>query len=131
MLQCSMCMLFYHSGCTDSFATQFSWICNTCRSLPQMIISMKEQLGQLHETLTSILNQQNEFYNNICSINIENSKLKLENKNLKKEIYDYRVKAYRRFSSSTSDDTSSDSGEEFVPVAPSVKNRKKKLNSSI
>ena len=131
MLQCSMCMLFYHSGCTDSFATQFSWICNTCRSLPQMVFSMKEQLSELHETLTSILNQQNEFYNNMCSINIENSKLKLENKNLKKEIYDYRMKAYRRFSSSTSDDTSSDSGEEFVPVAPSVKNRKKKLNSSI
>ena len=98
MSQCFLCMLWFHTECTDSINTQSIWACNNCRCLPQTVVSLKQQLFELHNTMSNILNNQYEFYSNICQVSVENEKLKAENKTLQKQLYKYRIQAYNRLS---------------------------------
>ena len=63
--------------------------------------------------MSNILNNQNEFYSNICQVVFENEKLKAENKTLQKQLFKYRIQAYNRLSTSksSSSDSENDSDE--------------------
>ena len=71
MSQCFLCMLWFHTECTDSINIQSIWACNNCRCLPQTVVSLKQQLFELHNIMSNILNNQNEFYSNICQVSLK------------------------------------------------------------
>ena len=102
-------MKWYHHKCSDSISAQTFWSCNLCRCLPEQVLSLRDQISELNQTISNLVNNQNDFYSKICEISQDNSKLLAENKYLRKQLYEYRLQSYNSLSSS--DESSSSSSD--------------------
>ena len=109
MIKCTMCMKQFHNRCTDATTSQTVWTCNSCHCLSETVVTQGQHISELHLTVSDLVSKQNEFYNKICNISTENEKLTLENKQLKKQLYEYRLKSFNYLSS---DNSSSSSGSD-------------------
>ena len=99
MIQCSSCMFWFHSACSDVLQNNTSiWNCTKCRCIPETVNDLKQQLVEVHSLLSELIAKQNEFYSTVCESSAENNKLKLEIKRLKEENYQLRLKQYNRLS---------------------------------
>ena len=130
ILQCSLCMVWHHVDCTDGTVYQTVWTCNKCRSLPDVVTTLSQQISDMQLALSNLLDKQNEFYLNTCEMSMKNAKLTQENKALQKQLYEYRLKSYNELSScdsSVSDVTSDEiSSESDIETSPIVKRKVKK-----
>ena len=107
LVQCSMCMNWLHTICTDFDSTKNSiWMCKHCRCLPSNVDDLRLQLKEVHELLSRIFDSQNELYSNFCVINTRNFELQKEVKHLKKVNHELRMKCYNKL---INDDSSSNS----------------------
>ena len=112
MIQCIMCMEWFHNKCSDSISAQTFWTCNDCRCLSQNVSNLKNQILELNQIISSLVNSQNDFYSKLCVVNTENAKLSAENKRLKKQLYEYRLNSYNKLSSSDDSSCSSSSDDD-------------------
>ena len=113
MIQCSLCMKRFHEACSDIISLHTVWTCNQCRYLASNVSDLKEQVSELHESLSNLLSTQNDFYKTVCEISATNAKLVNENKLLKKQLYEYRIKSYNQLSSSDSSCSDSEPESDF------------------
>ena len=123
MIQCSLCMKRFHEACSDIISLHTVSICNQCRCLASNVSDLKEQVLELHESLSNLLSTRSDFYKTVCEISATNAKLVNENKLLKKQLYEYRIKSYNQLSSS---DSSCSDGEPKSDFSQQKIVRKKK-----
>ena len=110
MIQCCTCMVWHHSECTSvSSETTGIWNCDKCRSIPQAIDHLTNQLNEMHSLLSSMVEKQNDLYEQFCQMNIKNSKLEGEVKLLKSENLKLRLRTYNNLNSASSISSDSDS----------------------
>ena len=60
----------------------------------RQVLSLRDQISELNQTISNLVNNQNDFYSKICEISQDNSKLLAENKYLRKQLYEYRLQSY-------------------------------------
>ena len=114
MIQCSLCMNLIHVKCSDAKNQSIQiWKCTKCRNLPDTVEELKQQLVEVHELLSDMIEKQSDFYKCMYDITTTNNKLKQEVKQLKKENYQLRLRKYKKLSNNSSDSSSdSSSGDE-------------------
>ena len=114
LIQCSSCMSWLHTDCTDAGSEPPAiWICKKCRCMPDTVNGLKDQLSEIHDVLSAMLNTQTEMQATICEIIAKNCKLESNIKILKQQNQELRMRCYNRFNSSSSD--SSDSSGSNYP----------------
>ena len=136
MIQCTLCMLWFHGQCSDANSSQVIWTCEKCRRLPDLVSSFFNQLSELHNAFNEMVNQSNELYSTINEISTKNAQLKCENKQLKKALYEYRLSSYNNLTSNSDDNTGNSSDSTDSTDCEASKNsvvvkpkRKRKLKS--
>ena len=119
MIQCSTCMRWIHNECSDARKDSGAiWNCTKCRNLADNVDSLKQQLVEVHEILSVMVEKQNEFYNQMCELSSINAQLKHQVTQLKVQNHQLRLRHYNRLSSSScssSSDSDSSSSEEDEP----------------
>ena len=137
MIRCHVCMILFHIKCSDATNLQSIWTCDKCRSLPNTVSILTEQLSELQNVLSNLISKQDDFYSNICEISANNFKLLEENKQLKKKLYEYRINAYNELTSSesssdsvSSEQETSDDDEGPFTVITTRRNKKKRSNQN-
>ena len=55
MIQCSTCMKNFHAECSDAEAETVIWNCNKCRNVSDSIDSLKQQISEVHEILSTMV----------------------------------------------------------------------------
>ena len=116
MVQCSTCMGWIHAVCSDAGEeARAIWNCSKCRTLPETVEDLKQQIIEVHSLLSDMIQKQGELYTNLGDILTKNHKLQMEVKELKKQNHDLRINQYNRLeasSSSSESDLSSNEDEE-------------------
>ena len=112
MIQCATCMSMFHSECSDAVSGKIIWNCNKCRNVSNDIDCLKNQITELHDILSVMVQKQKDFYSNICDLSFANNQLKQEVKLLKKQNHQLRIKQYNRLSSDTSSSGSESSSDD-------------------
>ena len=83
------------------------------QNLPDTDEELKQQLVEVHELLSDMIEKQSDFYKCMYDITTTNNKLKQEVKQLKKENYQLRLRKYKNLSNNSFDSSSdSSSGDE-------------------
>ena len=114
LIQCSSCMSWLHTDCTDAGSEPPAiWICKKCRCMPDTVNGLKDQLSEIHDVLSAMLNTQTEMQATMCEIIAKSCKLESNIKILKQQNQELRMRCYNRFNSSSSD--SSDSSGSNYP----------------
>ena len=120
MIQCSICMKSFHAVCTDVASKAAFWYCNNCRILPETVDTLRQQIIEVHDILSNMVQKYTELFQNITELSLTNSQLKNEVKTLKKQNHQLRVHQYNRMTasdSSSSSDSSSCSKNEGNAVS--------------
>ena len=120
MIQCSICMKWFHAVCTDVASKAAFWNCNNCRILPETVDTLRQQIIEVHDILSNMVQKYTELFQNITELSLTNSQLKNEVKTLKKQNHQLRVHQYNRMTasdSSSSSDSSSCSKNEGNAVS--------------
>ena len=130
MVQCSFCMAWFHTSCTDFTISGTIWACNACRTIHVTVAELKDQLQELHQSVSIMQNAQHDHFTKMCELATENAKLQFENKKLKSQLYEYRLNTYNQLTSdSSSDDSFSDSDNEDQQQAQIVTRRPKQKDT--
>ena len=62
MLRCCLCMVWHHIECTSEDGTTVGvWLCRHCRSLPNLVRSVIDQVAKLTNELTTLLTSNREL----------------------------------------------------------------------
>ena len=76
MVQCSTCMGWIHAICSDvGEEARAIWNCSKCRTLPETVEDLKQQIFEVRSLLSDIIQKQGELYRNLGDILSKNHKL--------------------------------------------------------
>ena len=68
MIQCCICMLWYHCQCTTVSSEHTGiWNCKKCRCIPQAIDHVTDQMNEMNNLLSNMVEKQNELYQQLFS----------------------------------------------------------------
>ena len=122
IIQCSLCLIKIHLVCSDADKiSKSSWKCERCRNISEDILHLKQQVAELNNALSSIIDKEQYSSQKYCDLVTENNHLKEVIHQLKAENYNLRIRHYNRFnslssdSSSDSDSCSDDAEESWIP----------------
>ena len=102
-------MVWHHSECTSvSSETTEIWNCDKCRSISQAVDHLTNQSNEMHSLLSSMVEKQNDLFEQFCQMNIKNSKLEGEVKSLKSQNLNLRLRTYNNLNSASSNSSDSD-----------------------
>ena len=108
MLQCSVCMGWFHTECADSVSDAVIWNCLKCRAIPDTLNNLNTQINELHTIFSHFIEKQNEMYETISIMNFRNENLLTKVQRLELENHKLRLHKYNHLPNSTSSDSSSD-----------------------
>ena len=113
MIQCLTCMTWCHTECAklDSEPST-TWNCHKCRCIPQTVDLLTDQMNEMHNLLSIMVEKQNRLYEQFCSTQIKNVQLQKEIESLKSQNFSLKLRGYNRLTNSSSE--SSDSEAESV-----------------
>ena len=76
MIQCLTCMTWCHTECAklDSEPST-TWNCHKCRCIPQTVDLLTDQMNEMHNLLSIMVEKQNRLYEQFCSTQIKNVQL--------------------------------------------------------
>ena len=126
-----MCLIKIHLVCSDADKiSKSSWKCERCRNISEDILHLKQQVAELNNALSSIIDKEQYSSQKYCDLVTENNHLKEVIHQLKAENYNLRIRHYNRFnslssdSSSDSDSCSDDAEESWIPKTAKKTTRK-------
>ena len=129
-IQCSTCMKLFHTECCDAGTDAVIWNCNKCRNVSDNIESLKQQIVEVHDILSTMVLKQTELFNNVTELAFANNQLKLEVKKFKKENHQLRIRQYNRMTVSDSSDSDSSSSSEDELTSDFTPSRARKAKST-
>ena len=104
MIQCFTCMTWCHTECANLESEHSStWNCEKCRCIPETICLLNNQMNEMHNLLSVMVEKQNSLYEQFCFLLNKNDKLESEIKLLKSQNFKLRLHGYNTLSSESSE----------------------------